>query len=60
MADDEEAANPFAIPDFWQSSTWLEQSGLNAHRNKPLFSLDVSRERLHLPAHHVGEVLTVY
>jgi hypothetical protein len=42
MDDEQEIANVFAIPNFWQSSGWLEQSLLEINRGNPLFSLDLA------------------
>ncbi|KAK3940618.1 Spc98 family-domain-containing protein [Diplogelasinospora grovesii] len=49
MDDEQEIANVFAIPDFWQSSGWLEQSLLEINRGNPLFSLDLA-DTPHIPA----------
>ncbi|POR39488.1 Spindle pole body component [Tolypocladium paradoxum] len=40
MAGDESAADVFAIPDFWQTSTWLEQ--LMEESPTPLFAKDLN------------------
>lgn len=40
MAQDPEIANPFAIPDFWKKSPWLD-TGVGDGNS--LFSFDISR-----------------
>lgn len=40
MAHDPEIANPFAIPDFWKKSPWLD-TGVGDSNS--LFSFDISR-----------------
>ncbi|KAK0714633.1 Spc98 family-domain-containing protein [Lasiosphaeris hirsuta] len=44
MANEDDTARLFAIPDFWQPSSWLDQSILDINSNNPLFSLDISRQ----------------
>ncbi|KAK3352337.1 Spc98 family-domain-containing protein [Lasiosphaeria hispida] len=59
MANDKDAAGLFAIPDFWQSSSWLEQSILDINRNNPLFSLDLSQNTASLVAGAKSRMLPV-
>ena len=40
MAQDPDSANPFAIPDFWKASPWLETT---LDEGNSLFSFDTSR-----------------
>jgi len=46
MAQDEDFADPFAIPDFWKTSPWLEPTTLNP--DNTLFALDVASELIPL------------
>ena len=41
--EEEDLADPFAIPNFWQTSSWLDQTILGANTKNPLFSLDLTR-----------------
>lgn len=47
--EEQDLADPFTIPNFWKSSTWLEQGILSAGAKNPLFSLDISRMFSKLP-----------
>ncbi|KAK1755770.1 Spc98 family-domain-containing protein [Echria macrotheca] len=58
MAQENEA-DPFAIPDFWKPSTWLEQSIFDINSNHPLFVLDVARAPDCLIAGHEPGILEV-
>ena len=40
MAQNPDSANPFAIPDFWKASPWLETT---IDEGNSLFSFDISR-----------------
>ncbi|AEO55418.1 hypothetical protein MYCTH_2299223 [Thermothelomyces thermophilus ATCC 42464] len=42
MADEEDPADLFAVPDLWRSSTWLNFSVDGSNTINPLFSLQVS------------------
>ncbi|KAK4450691.1 Spc98 family-domain-containing protein [Podospora aff. communis PSN243] len=45
MAQEEEnLADPFAIPNFWKSSAWLDEAFLGDEGKNPLFSLDFSQK----------------
>ncbi|KAK0643495.1 Spc98 family-domain-containing protein [Cercophora newfieldiana] len=48
--EEEDLADPFAIPNFWKSSTWLDPAilGANGNAKNPLFSLDLSQKAGHL------------
>lgn len=55
MAHDLEIANPFAIPDFWKKSPWLD-TGVGDSNS--LFSFDISR-RYFSPGYHDGRANAV-
>ncbi|KAK0619870.1 Spc98 family-domain-containing protein [Immersiella caudata] len=40
--EEDDLADPFAIPNFWKTSAWLDHMSLGDHAKNPLFSLDVS------------------